>query len=311
MFVNNKKPHLLFWVMLLCFAVVITGCGATKDQAGGDYNRAPIYPEEDWESKDDGSSYDLEQVEEGSLAQSKLRYVIRTGALTVTVPDTRDAVEKVEQMTAAGGGIISESNVYEFREGQYAAELTLRIPETRFDSFIVQLQELGEAANVNKNSEDVTLPYLDMETRIENLKIQEERLREILAMTANVEEILEVERELSRVRGEIEVLTMTFTHLQDQIAFSTIQISIREEVIDTQTISQRPFENMGKRVKEAFFRSINFLSSAAAFFLIALITLLPPLLVITAIVLLIVWLVRATRRKKGSGPPGSKPPAVQ
>lgn len=311
MFVNNKKPHLLFWVMLLCLAVVITGCGAAKDQAGGDYNRAPIYPEEDWESKDDGSSYDLEQAEQGSLAQSKLRYVIRTGALTVTVPDTRDAVEKVEQMTAAGGGIISESNVYEFREGQYAAELTLRIPETRFDSFIVQLQELGEAANVNKYSEDVTLPYLDMETRIENLKIQEERLREILAMTANVEEILEVERELSRVRGEIEVLTMTFTHLQDQIAFSTIQISIREEVIDTQTISQKPFENMGKRAKEAFFRSINFLSSAAAFSLIALITLLPPLLVITAIVLLIVWLVRATRRKKGSGPPGSKPPAVQ
>ncbi|NLA27772.1 MAG: DUF4349 domain-containing protein [Firmicutes bacterium] len=313
MLIDRKKLLFLFLAALFCLAAMITGCGASKDMAKDDYqSMAPMSPEEDgWVDSEEGSLNDSDSLGRGNTAQSKLRYIIRTGSLMVTVPNTRETVEKVEHMITAGGGIISESNVYEFREGHYAAELTLRVPENTFDSFIIQLQELGEAANIHKTSEDVTLPYLDIETRINNLKVQEERLREILAMADYVEEVLEVERELSRVRGEIEVLTMTFTHLQDQIAFSTIELSIREEYIDTQTISQKPFENIGKRIKETFFRSINFVSSAAAFILIALTALLPPLLIITVFVLLIIWLVRTIRRKKEGRPPGGAPPAVK
>ena len=312
MLIRRRKLHLLFLVALLCLcSMIIAGCSAASKNTASDFNEAPPMDAGEGVRMGSEAEYsDQEQSEQNSLSQVRSRYVIRTGSMLLTVLNTRDTVEKVEQMTAAGGGIVSESNIYEFREGQYAAELTLRVPETQFDSFIARLQDLGEAANVHKNSEDVTLPYLDMETRIKNLTAEEERLRDILARAKTVEEILQVERELSRVRGEIELKTMNFTYLQDQVALSTIQLSIREEVIGTQTISQKPFDNIGKRMKEALFRSINFISSAAAFILIALTTLLPVLLIIFLLVLLIFWLIRATRRKKESIPPGGQPPAM-
>jgi len=310
MVIKRKKVSLLIWAaLLLLWAMLIAGCSASKGSVAGDYQAAPP-GESEWRESENHSITEGDAPGEEDSAGSP-RYVIRKGSLSLTVSNTRKAVETIEQMTADSGGIVSESRVYEFREGHHAADLTLRVPENQFDSFISRLQELGEAAHVQKNSEDVTLPFLDLETRIKNLKAEEERLREILAQAKTVEEILQVERELSRVRGEIELNTMNFTRLQDQVALATIHLSIREEVIDTQTISPKPFENMGKRMKEAFFRSINFISSAAAFILIALSTLLPALVILALLVFLISWLVRAGRRKKErSIPPGGEPPAM-
>lgn len=319
MFLGKEgNGRLLFLLTLLClWTIIITGCSAASKDTATDFEGTPSleYGEHarmGGKSKGNEAIHSASepQSEENNLSRAKPRFVIRTGSLELTVPDTRKTVEKVEQMIADGDGMVSESNVYEFREGQYAAELSLRVPETRFDSFIARLQNLGEAANVHKSSEDVTLSYLDLEVRIKNLKAEEERLREILIEAKTVEEILKVEQELFRVRGEVEAMTTEFTYLQDQVAFSTIRLSIKEEVIDTQTISQKPFANMGKRMKEALFRSINFISSVAAFLLIALTTLLPVFLIIALIALLIVWLVRVNRRRKKNIPPGGHPPAV-
>lgn len=312
MFIGKKRNgRISFLVALLClWTLIIAGCSAaSKDTVTREA------PQESGESArvDQGSNSFKSGAEWSGQQDSSMatpRYVIRTGSLELTVSDTHETVEQVEQMTASSDGIVSESNVFEFRDGQYAAELTLRIPETRFDSFIARLQDLGEMANVHKNSEDVTLPYLDMEARIKNLKAEETRLREILTEAKTVEEILRVEQELFRVRGEVEAMTTEFTYLQDQVAFSTIRLSIREEVIDTRTISQRPFENMGKRMKEALFRSINFISSVVAFLLITLTTLLPVLVIIALVIILLFWLVRVNRRRKESIPPGRQPPAI-
>lgn len=309
---KRSRCLLLFLTLLCIWAAVAAGCGAASNkQAGGDFSAPPRGAEgESWNIDPQYSEADGEQSKEAVLSQAKSRFLIRQGSLTLTVSDARKAAEQVEQMAEAAGGIVSESNVYEFREGHHSAELTLRIPETRFDNFMVRLQELGEASNVRKSSEDVTLPYLDLETRVENLKAEEERLREILEKTHTVEEILQVERELSRVRSEIELKTMTFTHLQDQVALSTIELYIGEEVIGSQTISQKPFANMGKRLKDAFFRSINFLSSAAAFILVALTTLLPALIIIALFLLIIFRLLRAIRNRRKGVPPGGQPPAT-
>ncbi len=112
------------------------------------------------------------------------------------------------------------------------------------------------------------------------------------------------------MRGEIELLTMNFTRLQDLVAFSTIELYVNEKAAGIEKISPKPFENMGKRLRDALFGSINFISSATTFILVALTALLPVLIIIALIVLLVLGLVRAVKRKKGHIPPGGKPPAV-
>lgn len=307
----SKKSHLSFFlILILCLClVVVTGCSASSKNSMAGYDNA---------AKEGGGEYGSDDYYESQAdsavkgpSRAVTRHVIRTGSLTLSVEDTRKTVEQVEGMTADSGGLVSESSVYEYSEGRYSASLTLRIPEKQFDSFMARLQELGEADDVRKGSEDVTLPYLDMETRIKNLKSEEERLREILDMAGTVEEILQVEQELSRVRGEIELLTMNFTQLQDLVALSAIELYINEKAAGSEKISQKPFENMGKRLKDALFGSINFISSATAFILIALTTLLPVLIIVALIVLLVCGLVRAVKKKrKGHIPPGGQPPAV-
>lgn len=303
--VNRKVLPLLLLVLLLCIGLsVVSGCGSAKNAGGADLTAEEASMMESG-SAADRSGVEPQQGEKGA----KPRFVIRNASMELTVPDTRKTVARVEKMVEESGGLVSSCSVYELREGQYAADLNLRIPENDFDSFLARLEGIGKSADIYKDSEDVTLPYLDLKARINNLKAEESRLREILTEARNVEEILSVERELFRVRGEIESLTAEFTHLQDQVSFSTVRVSIKEEAIASGAISQKPFSRIGERMKEALFRSFNFISSAAAFLLVALTALLPLLLVLAPVVLIIVWLVRRSRHKKDIAS-GGQPPAL-
>ena len=117
-------------------------------------------------------------------------------------------------------------------------------------------------------------------------------------MATTVEEILEVESELGRVRGDIESLISRFNYLKDQVSFSTIHLHLSEEVITTQTISQAPFANLGGRIKEAFVRSINFVSSALAGLIVVLAALLPVLIPLAAIAFVIWFIVSRLARRR-------------
>ena len=149
MVIKRKKVSLLIWAaLLLLWAMLIAGCSASKGSVAGDYQAAPP-GESEWRESENHSITEGDAPGEEDSAGSP-RYVIRKGSLSLTVSNTRKAVETIEQMTADSGGIVSESQIYEFREGHHAADLTLRVPENQFDSFISRLQELGEAAHVQK-----------------------------------------------------------------------------------------------------------------------------------------------------------------
>lgn len=299
----KRKVILKFTVIALLAtlaALALTSCGAS-----GDAEYLPIATKDDAYSNHDVAenaapeSYGSSGVAPGNvIGSSEIRHKIRNGSMNLTVKDTRETVKTVQGISSAAGGIISGSYIYEMKEGQYAANITLRVPVTQFDAIMDQLQELGKAAEINKNEDDVTMQYLDLETRIKNLKAQEERLREILEMANTVEDVLAVERELGRVRGEIEVMTTQFTYLQDQVSYSTINLYIREEHIATQNISPAPFENLSTRMKEALVRSINFVLAAFAAVLVAFTAMLPVLLILALVIFIIRRLIaRAAKRK--------------
>lgn len=241
---------------------------------------------------------DAPQRINGKVGEAALRHVIRTGSIDLTVENTREKVQEIREIAKEAEGIVSNSYIYEIREGQFGAQMTLRIPEKRFDAVMEQLEALGKAANVRSGVDDVTMQYIDLESRLNNQKAQEARLVEILEMAETVEEVLEVERELYRVRGEIESMTAQFTHLQDQVAYSTINVTLREETIPTGTISPGPFHEIGSRIAQAFIGSINFILSAVSFMIIALSALIPVLILLGIVIVLIVLLARKFKKRK-------------
>ncbi len=300
-----KKIKLLVYTMLIVLAaLLLTSCAVTDHYMEADYvvmEDMPMAPEEAQERAviEEAPAKDLDiKVLDERVGESKMRHVIRTGSIELTVKDTRDKINEVRSIVEGADGLISSSNVYEIREDQYAANLTLRVPNNNFDPVMEQLQALGRAKNVQTGSADVTMQYIDLESRLNNQKVQEERLREILDMAETVEEVLEVERELHRVRGEIETMTAQFNHLKDQVSFSTINLTIREETIPTEKISSGPFENLGSRISVAFTGSVNFILNAVSYMIIVFSALLPVLIILGIVAAIIALLVRSSIKRK-------------
>ncbi|MDY6826026.1 MAG: DUF4349 domain-containing protein [Bacillota bacterium] len=307
---NNKRIMLI--IALVIFAL-LTGTTLTSCTTGsmlGSDSASPEYPGDYGEQEQMAPEYDMDYAEEAGVpdtrkvqddgAGSVVRHIIRNGSIELSVKDTRETIQKVRELVTDVEGIISNSNIYEIREGQYAANLTLRVPEDRFDVVMRQLEELGKVNNTQTGMDDVTMQYIDLESRLNNQKAQEERLVEILEMAENVEEVLEVEKELARIRGEIESMTSQLTYLKDQVTYGTIYLSLREEAVSTDNISPGVFHNLGEKTGEAFITSINFILNAFSYIIIALSAMLPVLVVIGIIALLIWFLIRRlSHRKQG------------
>ena len=295
-------------LVIICLAGLLLsscGSGAVMDSSEVSYDYAEESyapaPSSDMAERSAETGYTEVKRVDGVVGESALRYVIRNGSIDLTVQNTRETIKSIQDLVAAADGLISYSYLYEIREGVYGANLTIRVPQERFDSMMAQLEPLGKAANIQTGQDDVTMQYVDLESRLNNQKAQEARLVEILEMANNVEEVLEVERELYRVRGEIESMTAQFRYLSDQINYSTIEVSIKEEIIPTQSISPGAFDKFGERLLQSFIGGVNFVFRAISSVAVALVALLPVIVLLGIFGYLILIITRrATRKKKAA-----------
>ncbi len=298
---NKKilKSKFLLVVLIGFSLLVMSSCAAPAYYMGADEAAVDYAPAPEERAAMEAADTDYETYTDGEVAGERhVRHVIRNGSIELTVSDTREKIGEIRGITEKFDGIISSSNVYEMREGQYGANLTLRVPEKYFSPVMDELEGLGKARNIQTGSDDVTMQYVDLESRLNNQKAQEERLVEILEMAETVEDVLEIERELYRVRGEIESMTAQLNRLDDLVSLATIQVNLREEAIPTGEFTTGPFEGLWNRMMQTFTGSINFILNATSIIIIAFSALLPVLIVLAVIIFLIVVLFRKLRKRK-------------
>ena len=109
-----------------------------------------------------------------------------------------------------------------------SAHFNVRIPAGKLDAF---LNSMGDNLNItfrNENSRDVTEEYDDTESRIATLKIEEEKLNELMKQAKNVEDMIKIEEKLSDVRGELERITRRLKRLDRDVTYSTVNVTINE-----------------------------------------------------------------------------------
>jgi hypothetical protein len=156
------------------------------------------------------------------------RYLIKSGTLSIEVADARTAMDQLVAGVQPGHGYVSNMNEYVDAFGQRSITFQIRIPAEDFDKAMLRIGTLGKLLNKQVNTEDVTEQYVDTDARVRNLKATEQRLVEHLGRSAKLDEILNVEREISRVRGEIEQHEGRLRFLKNRVAYSTISITIQE-----------------------------------------------------------------------------------
>src|SRR5689334_5607647 len=138
-------------------------------------------------------------------APTDQRKVIRTGRLDLVIASYDDTRDKLAALVKQAGGYIDSTQVSHQLGSVSSATVVLRIPSESFAPLLSQLRALGEITTEHTDAADVTDAYVDVEARLASAKVLEKRLLELASeRTGNVETLLAVERELARVRGEIE-----------------------------------------------------------------------------------------------------------
>ena len=106
----------------------------------------------------------------------------------------------------------------------------LRVPVRHYQTFIAAVKDLGVPELVQENSQGVTDEFVDLDARLANQKRLEQRILEVLdQVSGKIGEVLEVERELSRVRETIERLEGRMRQLNDRVSMTTVKLFVRED----------------------------------------------------------------------------------
>ncbi len=198
------------------------------------------------------------------------RHIIQNAHLNLEVLDIDEASAALQQLTDQANGYIASREIYNVGEERRAGNISLRVPAEHFNFLVGEIKELGKVKNDRVYTDDVTMQYIDLEARIANMTAQEKRLRELLEKAENIEEIMQVERELGRVRGDLEAMTGNFRYLRERVQFSAIDIRLDEKDVRTMVVGDK-FEGFGERVAALLSLNTNrFLTTTTNFFVVAI-----------------------------------------
>jgi hypothetical protein len=215
------------------------------------------------------------------------RKIIKSAYMALDTVDFERTTDAVMGKAVAMGGYVESSSVQGtrlFDRGQPSrrtANFQIRIPEEQFEAFMSAVGELGVVTTEQITGQDITGQYFDTETRVRTLKVQEERLLALLARADKLTDIIEIERELSRIRFDIESLTGTLKGWDHMVNFSRVNIDVYE-VEELKEIEPKP-GNWLDRISRAFRDSIKNLVSLFENLVIFLVAAIPYLAILAAI----------------------------
>ena len=226
------------------------------------------------------------------------RRIIRNADITMEVESTTDAQHRVTSIAESHGGFVVTSEAKQ-RENIDPAKRTLdiklvvRVPSNQFGVALDEMKQLaGNLPEANLSGQDVTEDFIDLEARIKTQKALEIQFLEIMKQAKNVEDALEVQRQISEVRTQIEQLEGRKRFLENRSSLSTITVNIRAPKI----ITVNP-TGVGHSLREAVSDRLELASGMFVFVVRTLIVMMPVLVFFgLPSFLLLRYLVRRAKR---------------
>ena len=171
-----------------------------------------------------------EQSATAQAAPPRGPMVIRTATVRIVVKEFGDVRATVEGIVSQAGGFIDQLTVN--GDSATARSLTgsLRVPSDRMSAALDRLRQIGQVVEDTQGSEDVTDQIVDLDARLASARATEQRLTDLLKnRTGRLSDVLSVERELARVRLDIERLDAEKTNTTRRVTYATIAVQISEE----------------------------------------------------------------------------------
>lgn len=297
---------LLGWVV-----AVLLGSGGCAEEAKvssrrtyqGDYSAATpavsevaraVPPAEAPASPPAGSTGSAPATGAAETPPAQPRRIIYNARVTLVVESLNGVAEQITRLVQDSGGYVSETDTNIQARAPRSGTWKVRVPVAKFDAFMASVSKLGELQQTHVDSQDVSQEYYDLEARISNKQQEEKRLLKHLAdSTGKLEDILAVERELSRVRGEIEQMQGRIRYLTHQTDLSTVTITALEIKDYTPPVSP----TLKTEITRTFGQSVGLLGEFARGLLLFIVAAAPWFVVLTLIALPLWWLIRQRRTR--------------
>ena len=162
-----------------------------------------------------------------ALANRKL---IRNATVELEIVSFDDALQKITAIANDERGYVATTSSQKQANGKLSGEVVVKVLPENLDRFLQKIRKLGELKNQTLGTEDVTKAYFDTDARLKNARVMEQRLIEMLqTKTGKVSDLLQVEKELGRVREDIEKMQGELKYWDSQVQFATVTISLAEK----------------------------------------------------------------------------------
>ena len=276
MSIINKILIRKAYFIIVLISLIMVGCSSSSNDSredsfvtvsSQDMFRSEAISEISINDKDisSGSGYS------NSNTQSKIQV---NGSLSLEVTNLDSAILNVKNIIAANSGMITSSN--SGYSDQPYININILIPRSEFDSVLEDIKQISSIVN-NENiyTNDVTEEYIDIESRLNVMLETEKRFLSLLETANKIEEIVEVEKEIMRIRGEIDSLTGRIKYLTTTTENSQLNLYMIEEM----PISGSDDWNIGNSFDDSLRTFISFLKNIADF-LIGILVFTPILIIL-------------------------------
>lgn len=290
-----KVRKCLSILLTLVLLLTLTACGgnsSAKAEAGYDM-AAP-------EEMDNGSIVSDSKESPASAALPEGRKLIRTVRMEAETEDLNTLLSALDEKIAALNGYVEGREVYNgsihaTRRYRHAS-MTIRVPAENLNGFVEHIEGASNVVSSNEYIDDVTTQYVDTESRVAALEIEQERLLELLSKAETMEDILTIEDRLTDVRYELENMASQLKVLDNQVTYATVHLEITEVQEYTPIVEEEP--TVWERITDGFGESIEGITDDIVEFFIWVVVNSPYLLVWALVLTAILLTARKIRKKK-------------
>ena len=289
----RKLVSILLAMMLLLSLTACGGNSSAKTEA--DYGYAP-----NEEAAPGSIVTDSASSESGSEALPQGRKLIRTVKMEAETEDLTALLANLDEQVAALNGYVEGREVYNgsiYSSRRYRnASMTIRIPAENLNGFVSHVEGASNVVSSNEYIDDVTTQYVDTESRVAALEIEQERLLELLSKAETMEDILTIEDRLTDVRYELENMVSQLKTLDNQVDYATVHLTITEVQEYTPIIEEEP--TVWERITQGFGESIEDITDGVKEFFIWVLVNSPYLIIWAAVITVIILVLRKLPRKR-------------
>lgn len=306
-------------VLLILLSVALTSCSQVKaplDLGESKSASKAVAPQKLPEQAETGTE------SEGAKTESKAktdRLVIRKKSLSMQVDDVRKTYKRIDKIASKYEGRItnasissdqypqiypttpeegtppsfdkdnSDSSQDDSKTGPLYATIVIKVPSNRTSAALKEIKQLGKIETEHESEEEVTEQYVDLNARLRNLQREEQRYLNFFNAAKTVEDMLKIEEQLTKVRGEIESLQAQIDQLEKSARMGTITVYLHEPTQISKPIKDWGFVEAVLEAVQNFVAVINFMIRAFGALL--------PLLILILIVVLVIKLILRRRQR--------------